>query len=1171
MTPNPTPASTRHNAAAIRWLILTLTLGLIALAIVALACGPASSTSPNGDAAAATEQDTPQETPTPTPTPEMIYLEGPDGTPVLVPAPPTPLPYDPVLSDVLQRKADEYEATKEARAGGVSGAASPDETEYIYIYVVTDTADRVDEVAEFLNKNGAINVETAKGNANTIYAGSVGAWVLPEILEELADLEGVIKVDEPDKPSPAGNNRQAGPPVSPLITHGVQSWHLAGTKGKGVAVGIIDTGFSDFSTRIAPLLTTPVKFLCFGSMSPTRTNLNICEPTAADYDDHGTKVAKTLLEIAPEVTLYISNPRNTSELKKAVDWMTADTNDDNNDADNHNVKIINHSAVYRWDGRGDGTSPFNMPMDYSALNSVDDAVRNGTVWVNAAGNRGQRTWFSRSIKLSGGYIDFDDTTTVERCNSVSLVKGKTYNFQLRWADRWPRANINLGLYLYGPYASGIRAVRAAYSNDSQRGGSNQYPREHIDAYTATHTADYCLYVLKSTSSSVPAWAQLQTETIPGPNLDIVVNDGQGSIDNPAESANRGMLAVGATTDVSTPTIRDFSGRGPAPEPRPSGRSKPEVVGVNTASLLGTSFAAPRVAGMAALIHQRLGSSASYDQPHEIVAYIKRHAKQLGAPDPNNQWGQGLARLPQPPPPLSLTLRRASGDADGLALSIRFSRWDASDKQRYQVVLERLVNGVPQTYRTDLDVMTSTLTYGALATGSAYRAKARRCADGTSAGCGEWSALSSQVLIPNPSLPAPAGLTGTAGNGRITLDWDDVANVTGYEVQQWRGSTTSASASRATITGLTNGTRYYHRVRSVNGARRSTWTRWVSTTPAAPVTPPSAPSGLSGRGGHGSVTLDWSDVAGATGYQVQQWDGRAGQMRTLPFRERHLNHDYTVTFSGSSATVSGLASGAGYRHRVRSFDGSLYSSWTGSVSTTTLRAPQSLTKPTNLSGAGASRTVNLTWKAVPGATGYEVQQWDGRAGYSRILPFRESHLTYDYTIGFNGASAAVGRLSNGVTYAHRVRAVSANVRSPWSSWVATRAGSSGSRSPGSVSDSAPAPTSEPEVNATPTPVAGQKVASEPTEIVPTALTAEAFQGQVILSWESGADSSHVEQVVRRRKAGAGTDQWTEFSVDADAVAYTDVRVESSATYVYHIRTWQTDGTLSESKPATVTIP
>lgn len=220
-----------------RWAIILYAVLLMTGVTLALACGPASSTSPGGDAAAATEQDTPQKTPTPTPTPEMIYLEGPDGTPVLVPAPPTPLPYDPVLSDTLQRKSDEYEATKEARGGGVSGASSQDETEYIYIYVVTDTADRVDEVADFLNKNGAINVETAKGNANTIYAGSVGAWVLPEILEELADLEGVIKVDEPDKPSPAGNNTQAGPPVSPLITHGVQTWHLAGTKGKSVAAG----------------------------------------------------------------------------------------------------------------------------------------------------------------------------------------------------------------------------------------------------------------------------------------------------------------------------------------------------------------------------------------------------------------------------------------------------------------------------------------------------------------------------------------------------------------------------------------------------------------------------------------------------------------------------------------------------------------------------------------------------------------------------------------------------------------------------------------------------------------------------------------------------------------------------------------------------------------------
>ncbi len=211
-----------------RWAIILYAVLLMTGVTLALACGPASSTSPGGDAAAATEQDTPQKTPTPTHTPEMIYLEGPDGTPVLVPAPPTPLLYKPVLPRHLQRRADEHEATKEAQEGGVSGTSSPEETEYVNVYVVTDTADRVDEVAGFLNKNGAINVEAEKGNADTIYAGVVGGYVPVGILKELSALEGVIEVNEVERSRPASRGRQMGVIVDPFDAHGVRSWHLAG-------------------------------------------------------------------------------------------------------------------------------------------------------------------------------------------------------------------------------------------------------------------------------------------------------------------------------------------------------------------------------------------------------------------------------------------------------------------------------------------------------------------------------------------------------------------------------------------------------------------------------------------------------------------------------------------------------------------------------------------------------------------------------------------------------------------------------------------------------------------------------------------------------------------------------------------------------------------------------
>ena len=42
-----------------------------------------------------------------------------------------------------------------------------------------------------------------------------------------------------------------------------------------------------------------------------------------------------------------------------------------------------------------------------------------------------------------------------------------------------------------------------------------------------------------------------------------------------------MLAVGATNNMAPPTIKDFSARGPAPEPYPPERIKPDVVSLRT--------------------------------------------------------------------------------------------------------------------------------------------------------------------------------------------------------------------------------------------------------------------------------------------------------------------------------------------------------------------------------------------------------------------------------------------------------------------------------------------------------------------------------------------------------------------------------------------------------------
>ena len=77
------------------------------------------------------------------------------------------------------------------------------------------------------------------------------------------------------------------------------------------------------------------------------------------------------------------------------------------------------------------------------------------------------------------------------------------------------------------------------------------------------------------------------------------------------------------------------------------------------------------------------------------------------------------------------------------------------------------------------------------------------------------------------LTAPTGLRASAGNARVTLSWNSIPNVTGYNVKR---STTSGSsytliASGVTDTnyadvGLANNTNYFYVVSALSGGGES---------------------------------------------------------------------------------------------------------------------------------------------------------------------------------------------------------------------------------------------------------------------------------------------------------------------------------------------------------------
>ena len=526
---------------------------------------------------------------------------------------------------------------EEMSEGEAAGQAAIHKEELVAVTI--HLSGSVDDVVSFLEDNG--------GDPRNVGEDYIEAYVPVALLGSLSEQSGVIRVREIVPPQPA---------YGPITSQGVQAhaaaaWHQAGITGQGVKVGIIDTGFEGIRSLMGAELPTTVVARCYTDIGVFTGNLSDCENEGV----HGTAVAEAVMDIAPEVSLYVANSGTKGDLQAAADWMVSE-----------GVSVINTSLVFYFDGPGDGTSPLSI----SPLNTVDRAVNRGVIWVTAAGNEGRGTWFKRAPYQDADGDDCIEFATGDEVNGIELVADQPIRVQLRWADSWGGATSDLDLYLQRS------SELVATSVDYQSGGPGHNPFEQITGrvrVSGLYGVGVCHY-----GGSIPDWIQVVVWDVGS----IEHYTGEGSISNPGESDDLGMLAVGATHYWDTHTIADYSSRGPTPD----GRTKPDIVGTacgKTASyeledperfgndcwFSGTSQAAPHVAGMAALVRQRFSDYT----PQQVAAYLKDHAERRGTV-PNNTWGYGFAVLPahdavaakSPGPPSNLTAT-ASGPA-GIDLS-----------------------------------------------------------------------------------------------------------------------------------------------------------------------------------------------------------------------------------------------------------------------------------------------------------------------------------------------------------------------------------------------------------------------------------------------------------------------------------------------------------------------
>ncbi|MFA7403703.1 MAG: fibronectin type III domain-containing protein, partial [Pelobacteraceae bacterium] len=244
-----------------------------------------------------------------------------------------------------------------------------------------------------------------------------------------------------------------------------------------------------------------------------------------------------------------------------------------------------------------------------------------------------------------------------------------------------------------------------------------------------------------------------------------------------------------------------------------------------------------------------------------------------------------------------------------------------------------------------------------------------------------------ILVPAPLSAAPQ-----SDYTKIDLSWRQNTPGTSFRIERTPGPSTPlsvwelvASPASGTTTytdsGRAAGTNYCYRIDANIGSLNSRKIeKCVSTTLAAPALSPLSVDSST------QITLNWSQVAGNTGYKIERKSGTDAWS------------ELTTTATGTLSYVdTGLTSGTLYYYRVSTQNADGFSTPSEQSASTKSAAPVQ-SAPTGITSTQAT----LAWSNVVGETGYKIERKEGAAGtYSQIGTTGADVLTYsDSTLTSN---------------------------------------------------------------------------------------------------------------------------------------------------------------------------
>ena len=394
-------------------------------------------------------------------------------------------------------------------------------------------------------------------------------------------------------------------------------YHTGGYTGSGIKIAVLDGGFAGYESLLGTDLPASVHTRSF------YYNMDLGDlDITGGGSDHGTTCAEIVYDVAPGAAFHLINFGTPDEFEAAVDYAIA-----------QDVDVISCSAGYDALSYHDGKG--------QVCEQVAKAHDAGIVWAQAAGNYGDKHY-------AGNFSDADGDSLhefqgVDETLAIALLEGDNVQIRLTWDDwddywgGWWLDDYDLYLGYELPDGEFVEVARS--TRDQWWLGLPPY---EVIPYEVTVSRTYQVVIKQYGADELARFelfchgTSLEEYRVPA-----------GSIALPGDSPY--AITVGAV-DWLTPTILEtFSSQGPTN----GGLTKPDLVAYDRIStetaagypIAGTSFAAPHVAGAAALVLQRIPGWT----PSQVQSYLESQAIHLGDPGKNNQFGSGRLYLSSFPP------------------------------------------------------------------------------------------------------------------------------------------------------------------------------------------------------------------------------------------------------------------------------------------------------------------------------------------------------------------------------------------------------------------------------------------------------------------------------------------------------------------------------------------